>query len=84
MNPLMSIFGGMANGNNNMMLQAIGAMMRGESPQAFMKNLAKTNPALNGLNLDDMQSTAKKLCNEKGVDVNTAIQQVTAEVNANK
>lgn len=82
MNPLMSIFG--SGGNNNMMLQAIGAMMRGESPQTFMKNLARTNPALNGLNLDDMKSTAQKLCNDKGVDMNTAIQQVTAEVNANK
>ena len=78
----MSIFG--SGGNNNMMLQAIGAMMRGESPQTFMKNLARTNPALNGLNLDDMKSTAQKLCNDKGVDMNTAIQQVTAEVNANK
>ena len=84
MNPLMSIFGNMGGGNNNIMLQAIGAMMRGETPQSFMRNLANTNPALKGLNLDDMKGTAQKLCNDKGVDINTAIQKVSAEVNANK
>jgi hypothetical protein len=31
-------------GNNNMMMQAFGAMMRGESPGDFLKNLANTNP----------------------------------------
>ena len=65
MNPLM-----MLTGNNNMMLQALGAMMRGESPQAFLKNLANTNPQLSGLNLDDLEGTAKALCEKNNVNMN--------------
>ena len=65
MNPLM-----MLTGNNNMMMQAFGAMMRGESPQAFLKNLANTNPQLQGLNLDDLEGTAKSLCDKNNIDMN--------------
>lgn len=64
MNPLMML------GNNNMMMQAFGAMMRGESPQAFLKNLANTNPQLQGLNLDDLEGTAKSLCDKNNIDMN--------------
>ena len=63
MNPLMML------GNNNMMLQALGAMMRGESPQAFLKNLANSNPQLQGLNLDDLEGTAKALCDKNNVNM---------------
>jgi len=59
----------MGNGNNNMMMQAFGAMMRGESPQSFMKNLASTNPQLQGLNLDDLEGTARALCNKNNVNM---------------
>ena len=83
MNPLMQIFNNMG-GGNAILMRAVGAMMRGEDPKAFMANLARTNPALSGVDLNDMQSAAQKLCNEKGVDMQTAIQQVTAQVNANK
>jgi hypothetical protein len=54
------------------MIQAIGAMMRGESPQSFMQNLAKTNPALQGLDLDNLNQTAEQLYSEKGQDINAA------------
>lgn len=64
MNPLM-----MLTGNNNMMMQALGAMMRGESPQQFLKNLANTNPQLQGLNLDDLEGTAKALCDKNNVNM---------------
>ena len=64
MNPLM-----MLTGNNNMMMQAFGAMMRGESPQAFLKGLASTNPQLQGLNLDDLEGTAKTLCDRNNVNM---------------
>ena len=64
MNPLMGL------GNNSMMLQAFGAMMRGESPQTFLKNLANTNPQLQGLNLDDLEGTAKALCDKNNVNMN--------------
>lgn len=54
---------------NNMMMQAMGAMMRGESPSSFLKNIANTNPQLQGLNLDDLQGTAKALCEKNNVNM---------------
>ena len=65
---LMSMLG---NSNvRNLVMQAMGAMMRGENPQAFMKNLAATNPQLQGLDLDNLEGTAKALCDKNGVDMN--------------
>ena len=52
------------------MMQAFGAMMRGESPQAFLQNIAKTNPQMQGLNLDDLEGTAKALCEKNNVNMN--------------
>lgn len=57
-------------GNNNMMMQAFGAMMRGESPQDFLKRLASTTPQLQGLNLDDLEGTAQALCEKNNVNMN--------------
>lgn len=64
-NSLLSIF---SNGNGNLMMQAFGAMMRGESPQAFMQKLANNNPALRGIDLNDINGSAQKLCRERGID----------------
>ena len=55
--------------NNPMMMQAFGAMMRGESPSAFLKNLANTNPQLQGLDLDNLESTAQALCQKNNVNM---------------
>ena len=74
-NPLMNILGGLGNGNN-IMMQAIGAMMRGESPRDFLQGLANTNPQLRGLDLTDINATAQKVCAEHGVDAN----KLTAEI----
>ena len=60
----------------NIMMQALGAMMRGESPQMFLQNLAKNNPALQGMDFSNLENTAQKLCNEKGVDMEQAKAQV--------
>ena len=57
-----------AGGNGGLMMQAIGAMMRGESPQDFMRNLANANPALRGIDLNDINGSAERLCRERGVD----------------
>lgn len=51
-------------------MQAFGAMMRGESPQAFLQNLANTNPQLQGLDLTDLEGTAQALCQKNNVDMN--------------
>ena len=57
-------------GNNNIVMSAIGAMMRGENPQDFIKNLANTNPKLQGLDLNNLENTAKTLCDQNGIDMN--------------
>ena len=72
-NPLMGIFGG---GNGGLFMQAVGAMMRGESPQDFMRNLANTNPALRGVDLNDINGSAQRICRERGVDPD----QLTAKI----
>lgn len=78
MNPLM-----MLTGNNNMMMQALGAMMRGESPQAFLKNLANTNPQLQGLDLDNLEGTAKSLCDKNNIDMNQLADKIREFANSN-
>lgn len=69
MNNLFSMLGGLGGGSNtNILLQAVGAALRGESPQAFMKRLANQHPQLKRMNLDDLQGSAQQLCKEKGVN----------------
>ena len=77
MNPLM-----MLGNNNNMMMQAFGAMMRGEDPRSFIKNLASTNPQLQGLNLDDLQGTAKALCDKNNIDMNQLSEKIREFANS--
>lgn len=69
MNNLFSMLGGLSSGGgSNILLQAVGAALRGESPQAFMKRLANQHPQLKRMNLDDLQGSAQQLCKEKGVN----------------
>ena len=67
---------GMTGQNNNIMLQAFGAMMRGESPKDFLSGLAKNNPALQGLDLNNLQQTAQQVCNSNGVDMESKIKEI--------
>lgn len=60
----------LGNNGTNMMMQAFGAMMRGDSPQAFLQSIANSNPQLQGLNLDDLEGTAKALCEKNNVNMN--------------
>ena len=70
MNPIMNMFnnGGAASGTN-ILLQALGAALRGESPQAFMKRLANNHPQLKKVNLEDLYGSAQQLCNERGLNI---------------
>lgn len=74
-NSLLNFLGGMS-GNSNIFMQAVGSMMRGESPKDFMRQLANTNPALRGINLDDLNGEAQRICSEHGVDAG----KLTAEI----
>ena len=67
-NSLLSLLGGSSSAGTNLLLQAVGAALRGESPQAFMKRLANQHPQLKRMNLDDLQGTARDLCQQNGVN----------------
>ena len=68
-NSLMSILGGITGGGSgNLFMQAVGAFMRGESPQAFLKSLANSRPELGGIDLNDISGEAARICRERGVD----------------
>ena len=76
------IFQTLGQGNqNNVMLQAVAAMIRGESAQDFMKNLAKSEPRLKGLDLNNLNNTAENLYNSQGKDINQAKQDIINNVN---
>jgi len=79
-NPILQMLNG--NQQNNIMVQAVGAMMRGESPQSFLQNLAKTNPALQGLDLNNPSMAAEQLYKEKGQDINAARSSIMDKVNS--
>ena len=79
-NPILQMLNG--NQQNNIMVQAVGAMMRGESPQSFLQNLAKTNPALQGLDLNNPSMAAEQLYKEKGQDINAARSSIMSKVNS--
>lgn len=67
-NSLLSLLGGSSSAGTNLLMQAVGAALRGESPQAFMKRLANQHPQLKRMNLDDLQGTARELCQQNGVN----------------
>lgn len=81
MNPLFAMFTGGGNPANSIMLQALGAAMRGESPQAFLQGLAQTNPQLKGLDLTNLESTARQLAQQQGKDFNVLTNEVRSTVN---
>ena len=69
--------------NNKILISAFGAMMRGESPQMFLQNLAKNNPAMQGLDFSNLEKTAKDVCDSKGINMEEAKAQITEFANSN-
>ena len=80
MNPILSMLNG-GKGGMNILMQAVGAAMRGETPEAFLQNLARTNPQLRGLDLNNLESTARSLADSKGVDMNQLTESVKSTIN---
>lgn len=81
MNPLLSMLGG---GGNNIFaqiaMQAVGAALRGETPQDFLRGLANTRPELRGIDVNDLEGSARKLAQQKGVDFDTVKSQAMGEI----
>ena len=60
----------------NILMQAFGAALRGEDPHTFLQNLAQTNPLLRQYDLTNLQQTAQQVCQQKGVDIDSALNQL--------
>ena len=84
MNPIMNMLGSIQpqNGaqNRNMMMSAMFAMMRGQSPQDFLKSI----PELQGVDLSNIQSAAQKICNDKGVNYEDAKSLISTQIKGMK
>ena len=80
MNPLMML----GNNSNNIVMQALGAMMRGESPRDFLKNLSGNNPQLQGLDLNNLEGTAKALCEKNNVNMEQLADQIKDFAKSNR
>ena len=76
-NSLMNFFGG----NGNLFMQAVGAFFRGESPQDFLRNLANSRPELKGIDLNDINGSARKICQERGVDADKLSAEIQQKIN---
>jgi len=82
-NPILqALTSGNQNPQSNIMMQAVGAMLRGESPQTFLQNLAKTNPQLQGLDLSNPEKAAEKLYQDKGQDIGAAKSSIMDKINS--
>ena len=77
---LFDFIGGASSGGTSILLQAVGAAMRGESPQAFMKRLANQHPQLKKMNLDDLQGPAQQLCRQNGLNPDEVAKQVDSVI----
>ena len=64
----------------NIMIRAVGAWLRGESPQQFLQNLAKTEPSLQDLDLEHPGQTAETLYQQQGKDIAAAKKSVMDNV----
>lgn len=81
-NPILQMLSGNQSPQSNIMMQAVGAMLRGESPQTFLQNLAKSTPALQGLDLNNPSQTAEKLYADRGQDIGAAKSSIMDKVSA--
>lgn len=79
-NSLMSILGGISGGSGGVFMKAVGAFMRGESPQEFMKSLAGSRPELGGIDFNDISGEAARICKERGVDPAKMTEQIKAAI----
>jgi len=75
-NMLSGLNGGTQANGMSIMMQAIGAAMRGESAQDFMQNLANTDPRLKKVNMNDLYGSAQQLAKEQGKDINALTKEV--------
>lgn len=60
----------------SILMQAMGAALRGETPQDFLSKLAESHPQLRQYDLSNLQQTAQQICQQNGVDMQQAINSI--------
>lgn len=60
----------------DILLRAVGAWMRGESPRDFMRTIANAHPAFRKIDADDLEAEAHRLCKERGMDEGELVDQI--------
>lgn len=60
----------------NILMQAFGAAMRGESPQQFLQNLAQTHPQLKQYDFSNLQQAAQQVCQQNNVNMQDVVKQL--------
>ena len=60
----------------NILMQAVGAFLRGESAQDFIKNLANTDPRLKKVDMNDLYGSAQQLAKENGKDIEALTKEI--------
>lgn len=65
--------------SNNVIMQMLGAFMRGDNPVTFLQSLPQLQGM--GLNLNDLEGTARKLYAQNGKDIDSAITQAKSAMN---
>ena len=79
-NSLLSLIGGGGNNFASILLQAVGAALRGESPQDFLRNLANSNPQMRGMDFSNPQGTAQQLCQQRGINADELAKKVDGAI----
>lgn len=54
------------------MMKALNAMMSGQTPKQFLSSL----PQLKGMNLDNLEQTARDLCNKNGINMEQKLNEI--------
>ena len=78
MNPILGLLG--MGGNQSVMLRAVQAWMSGQSAEDFMSDLARTDKRFAGVDVGNLERSARNLCGQKGVDAEQLAAQVKEQV----
>ena len=60
----------------SILMQAFGAALRHESPQAFMQRLAESHPQLKQYDFSNMNQAAQQVCQQNNVDMQSVVSQL--------
>lgn len=72
MNPLRNLIN-RNSGNTNLLGRIMGAMMSGQSPEEFLRSQVGNFPQLQGLDLSNLESTAKQLAQNQGKNIDEVV-----------